>query len=72
MERSVKAPARLVRILEQLLTDYPVTLYVVAGNEIRRAVLSAEQATRRALAQRQLSADRIGALSIIDLPGGVA
>ncbi len=72
VERSVKAPARLVRILEQLLTDYPVVLYAVAGNDIRRAVRAAEQATRRVLAHRQLSADRIGALTIIDLPGHVA
>jgi hypothetical protein len=72
VERSVKAPARLVRIVEQLLTDYPVTLYAVAGNEIRRAVLAGERAARRALTQRQLSADRVGALSVIDLPTGVA
>jgi endonuclease YncB( thermonuclease family) len=68
VERSVKAPVRLAGILEQLMTDYPVTLYAVASGEVRRAVTNAERAARRSLAQRQLSADRIGAVSIIDLP----
>jgi endonuclease YncB( thermonuclease family) len=68
VERSVKAPVRLAGILEQLLTDYPVTLYAVASGEVRRAVTNAERAARRSLAQRQVSADRIGAVSIIDLP----
>ena len=68
VERAVKAPARLARIVEQLLTDYPVTLYAVASGEVRRAVLAAERAARRTLGHRQISADRIGALSVIDLP----
>ena len=68
VERTVKAPARLVRIVEQLLTDYPVVLYAVAGNDVRRAVLSAERSARRVLAHRQVSAERIGALSVIELP----
>lgn len=34
VERSVKAPARLARIVEDLLTEYPVTLYAVASGEI--------------------------------------
>ncbi len=68
VERSVKAPVRLARIVERLLTEYPVTLYAVARNEVRTAVLSAERAARAALAQRQISEDRIGALSVIDIP----
>lgn len=72
VERSVKAPARLARIVEQLLTDYPVTLYAVTGDQVRRAVTAAEQTARRTLAARQVSADRIGALSIIGIPGEVA
>lgn len=72
VERSVKAPVRLAGIVEQLLTNYPVTLYAVASAEVRTAVRSAERAARASLAQRQVSADRIGALSIIDLPAEVA
>ncbi|WP_199513898.1 hypothetical protein [Nucisporomicrobium flavum] len=72
VERNVKAPVRLARIVEELLTEYEVTLYAVAGNEVRNAVAAAERAARRALANRQISADRIGALSIIDLPQEVA
>lgn len=72
VERHVKAPARLARIVEALLTDYPVTLYAVAGRDVRTAVLSAERAARTNLAQRQVSPDRIGALSVIDLPTEVA
>jgi hypothetical protein len=68
VERAVKAPARLTRIVEQLLTDYPVTLYAVATPEIRRAVVAAERRARTTLAQRQVSPDRIGALSVINLP----
>ena len=72
VERSVKAPVRLARIVEQLLTEYEVTLYAVAGNEVRNAVAAADRAARKNLAHRQLSADRIGALSIIDVPKEVA
>jgi hypothetical protein len=72
VERNVKAPARLARIVEALLTDYPVILYAVTSREVRTAVLSAERAARAALGQRQVSPDRIGALSVIDLPAGVA
>ena len=72
VERHVKAPARLARIVEGLLTDYEVTLYAVAGNEVRNAVAAAERTARAALAHRQVSAERIGALSIIDLPREVA
>jgi len=71
VERAVKAPARLARIVEQLLTDYPVTLYAVASTQIRTAVTSAERTARNGLARRQVSADRIGVLSVIDLPGQV-
>ncbi len=69
VERAVKAPARLARIVEQLLTDYPVTLYAVANNQIRTAVLAAEKAARANLGRRQVSVDRVGVLSVIDLPG---
>jgi hypothetical protein len=72
VERNVKAPARLARIVEELLTDYEVALYAVAGNEVRNAVAAAERTARAALAHRQVSADRIGALSIIDIPREVA
>ena len=72
VERSVKAPVRLAGIVEQLLTEYDVTLYAVAGNEVRNAVAAAERTARRALEHRQVSAGRIGLLSIIDLPRGVA
>lgn len=68
VERSVKAPVRLAHIVEQLITEYGVTLYAVTGNEIRNAVTAAERAARKNLAHRQVSADRIGALSIIDVP----
>lgn len=68
VERSVKAPARLARIVEHLLTEYPVALYAVAERDVRTAVLSAERSARHSLAQRGLSPDRIGALSIIDIP----
>ncbi|MBW6432201.1 hypothetical protein KZ829_00375 [Actinoplanes hulinensis] len=72
VERNVKAPARLVRIVEELLTNYAVTLYAVAGNEVRNAVAAAERNARTTLTHRQISADRIGALSIIDMPSEVA
>jgi hypothetical protein len=72
VERHAKAPARLARIVEELLTNYEVTLYAVAGNEVRNAVAAAERSARRSLAHRQVSAERIGALSVIDLPEGVA
>jgi hypothetical protein len=72
VERHAKAPARLARIVEELLTNYEVTLYAVAGNEVRNAVAAAERSARRSLAHRQVSAERIGALSVIDLPQGVA
>jgi hypothetical protein len=68
VERSVKAPVRLARIVEQLLTEYPVTLYAVASNEIRNAVAAAERTARDALAHRQVSTGRVGVLSMIDLP----
>lgn len=71
VERSIKAPSRLARIVEQLLADYPVTLYAVANSEIRRAVRKAERTARQVLASRQVSPDRIGALSIIDIPAEV-
>jgi hypothetical protein len=72
VERTTKAPARLARIVEHLLTDYSVTLYAVASADVRRAVETAERTARRTLAARQISADRIGALSVIDLPAGWA
>jgi hypothetical protein len=68
VERTVKAPVRLARIVEQLLSDYPVTLYAVASNQIRTAVLTAEKAARLNLGRRQVSTDRVGVLSVIDLP----
>lgn len=68
VERNVKAPARLARIVEELLTNYEVTLYAVAGNEVRNAVAAAERNARNTLARQQISPDRIGALSIIDIP----
>lgn len=68
VERSVKAPVRLARIVEQLLTTYPVTLYAVTSNEIRNAVAAANKTARDALARRQLSAGRVGALTVIDMP----
>jgi hypothetical protein len=72
VERSVKAPVRLARIVEHLLTEYPVTLYAVADRQVGTAVRSAERTARGSLAQRQVSPDRIGALSIIDIPQDVA
>ncbi|OJF13088.1 hypothetical protein [Couchioplanes caeruleus] len=72
VERSAKSPARLARIVEELLTNYEVTLYAVAGNEVRNAVAAAERNARATLAHRQVSPDRIGALSIIDIPREVA
>ena len=72
VERNVKAPARLARIVEELLTNYEVTLYAVTGNEVRNAVAAAERNARNTLGHRQISADRIGALSIIDIPQEVA
>lgn len=72
VERSVKAPARLARILERLLTGYPVTLYAVTSRQVRTAVTAAERAARAGLERRQVSPDRIGALSIIDIPGEVS
>src|SRR5205085_12623917 len=71
VEHHVKAPARLARTVEQLLTEYPVTLYAVTGNEVRRAVEAAERTARKAMAHRQISPDRIRALTVIDLPAGV-
>lgn len=71
VERSVKAPARLARIVERLITEYPVTLYAVADGQVRTAVLAAERAARAGLARRQVSADRVGVLSVIDIPGEV-
>jgi hypothetical protein len=44
----------------------------VANNEIRRAVARAERAARQTLAHCQVSPDRIGALSIIDIPAKVS
>ncbi|MEU4424827.1 hypothetical protein AB0F81_29765 [Actinoplanes sp. NPDC024001] len=72
VERSVKAPVRLARIVEELLTSYEVTLYAVANNEVRNAVAAADRTARRNLTHRQVSNDRIGALSIIDLPRDAA
>jgi hypothetical protein len=72
VERSVKAPVRLARIVEQLLTTYPVTLYAVDSREIRNAVAAAERTARANLKHQQLSADRIGTLSMIDIPKEVS
>lgn len=72
VERSVKAPARLARIVERLLAEYPVTLYAVTSREVRNAVLAADRAARAGMERRQVSPDRIGALSIIDIPQGVS
>lgn len=72
VERSVKAPARLARILERLLTGYPVTLYAVTSHQVRTAVLAAERAARAGLERRQISPDRVGVLSIIDIPEEVS
>ena len=72
VERSVKSPVRLARIVEELLTGYPVTLYAVGGRDVRRAVEAAERAARAALAHRHISPDRVGALSLIDIPQQVA
>jgi hypothetical protein len=72
VERTVKAPARLARIVARLLTAYPVTLYAVASRDVRTAVLAAERTARAGLAHRQVSPDRIGELSIIDIPGVVS
>jgi hypothetical protein len=55
-----------------LLTTYPVTLYAVDGNEIRNAVAAAERTARANLARQHLSADRIGVLSMIEMPREVA
>lgn len=71
VERGVKAPARLARIVEDLLTGFPMTLYAVVNQEVANAVRAAEKTARRVLNQRGVSPERIGALTIIEIPAGV-